>query len=70
MHMFKNVSFEDSVCSLCNKPHKSLECPSIIELEVTNTSQSEGNIKKYDRNYENLPTKHVHKNVKMMTDHS
>lgn len=52
MHMFKNVSFEDSVCSLCNKPHKSLECPSIIELEVTNTSQTEGNTRNYDTKYD------------------
>ncbi len=37
-HNFKNVSFEDVGCSLCHKPHKSLECPSlrsIIEMEVS-----------------------------------
>ncbi len=37
-HIFKNVSFEGVGCSLCHKPHKSLECPSlrsIIEMEVS-----------------------------------
>ncbi len=55
-HAFKTVSFEDRVCSLFNKAHKSLECPSlrsIIELEVTNTSQSEGKIRKNDNQYDN-----------------
>ncbi len=39
-HIFKNVSFEDVGCSLCHKPHKSLECPSlrsIIEMEVSSS---------------------------------
>ncbi len=28
-HIFKDVSFEDVGCTLCHKPHKSLECPSL-----------------------------------------
>ncbi len=37
-HIFKNVSFEDVGCTLCHKPHKSLECPSLhshIEMKVS-----------------------------------
>ncbi len=39
-HIFNNISFADVDCSLCHKPHKSLECPSlhsIIEMEVSST---------------------------------
>ncbi len=39
-HIFKNVSFEDVGCTLCHKPHKSLECPSLcslIEMEVSSS---------------------------------
>ncbi len=27
-HVFKNVTFSDVGCTLCNEPHKSLDCPS------------------------------------------
>ncbi len=40
LHIFKNVSLEDVGCSLCHKPHKSLECPSlrfIIEMKVSSS---------------------------------
>ncbi len=39
-HVFKNVSFNDVGCTLFNKSHKSLECPSlrsIIETEVSSS---------------------------------
>ncbi len=50
----KNVSLEDSVCSLCHKAHNSLEClslRSIIEMVVTSTSQTVGNVKEYGTKY-------------------
>ncbi len=40
-HVFKNVSFNDVSCTLCNESHKSLDCPSlcsIIEMEVSSSA--------------------------------
>ncbi len=40
-HVFKNVTFNDVGCTLCNEPHKSLDCPSlrsIIEMEVSSSA--------------------------------
>ncbi len=40
-HMFENVPFSDVGCTLCNEPHKFLECPSlcsIIEIEVSSSA--------------------------------
>ncbi len=40
-HIGKNVSFEDTGCTLYQKPHKSLECLSlrlIIEMEVSSST--------------------------------
>ncbi len=42
-HIFKNVSFNDVTCSLCNESHKSLDCPSlhyIIKMEVSSSSST------------------------------
>ncbi len=49
-HVFKNVTFEDTVCSICQKGHKSLEYPSlrfVIEIEVSCTSLVEDNTREY-----------------------
>ncbi len=54
-HTFKNVSFNDDICSLCQKPHKCLDCPSlrsIIELEITITAQNVEQTGKQERNYD------------------
>ncbi len=40
-HVFKNVTFSDVGCTLCNESHKSLDCPSlhsIIEMEVSSSA--------------------------------
>ncbi len=40
-HVFKNVTFSDVGCILCNESHKSLDCPalrSIIEMEVSSSA--------------------------------
>ncbi len=40
-HVFKNVTFSDVGCTICNEPHKSLDCPSlcsIIEMEVSSSA--------------------------------
>ncbi len=40
-HVFKNVTFSDFGCTLCNESHKSLDCPSlcsIIEMEVSSSA--------------------------------
>ncbi len=44
-HVFKNVTFSDIGCTLCNESHKSLDCPSlpsIIELEVSSSASPNG----------------------------
>ncbi len=41
-HVFKNVSFNNVGCTLCNESHKSLDCPSlcsIIEMEISSSGQ-------------------------------
>ncbi len=38
---FKNITFSDVGCTLCNKSHKSLDCPSlrsIIDMEVSSSA--------------------------------
>ncbi len=58
-HIFKNVSFNDVNCTLCNESHKSLDCPSlrsIIEMEVSsscspNTSSSDSRSRSPNRDY-------------------
>ncbi len=40
-HVFKNVTFSDIGCTLCNEPHKSLDWPSlrsIMEMEVSSSA--------------------------------
>ncbi len=40
-HVFKNVTYSDVGCTLCNESHKSLDCPSlrsIIEMEVSSSA--------------------------------
>ncbi len=40
-HVFKNVTFSDVGCTLCNEPHNLLDCPSlhsIIEMEVSSSA--------------------------------
>ncbi len=40
-HVFKNITFSDVGCTLCNESHKSLDCPllrSIIEREVVSST--------------------------------
>ncbi len=42
-HVFKNVSFNDIACTLCNESHKSLVCPSLCSMSSsasTNDSSS------------------------------
>ncbi len=44
-HVFKNVTFNDVGCTLCNEAHKSLDCPSlrsIIEMEVSSSASHIG----------------------------
>jgi hypothetical protein len=51
-HTFKNVTFEDNVCSLCNKCHKSLDCPSLrmmIDSEINENSDLVRSLNNYDR---------------------
>ncbi len=40
-HVFKNVTFREVNCTLCNESHKSLECPSlrsIIKIVVSSSN--------------------------------
>ncbi len=40
-HVFKNFTFSDVGCTLCNESHKSLYCPSlcsIIKMEVSSSA--------------------------------
>ncbi len=58
-HVFKNVTFNDVNCTLCNESHKSLDCPSlhsIIEMEVSsscspNSSSSDSRSWSLNRDY-------------------
>ncbi len=50
-HVFKNVTFSDIGCTLCNEAHKSLDCPSlrsIIELEVSSSASPNDSISSSD----------------------
>ncbi len=43
-YVFKNVTFNNVGCTLCNEPHKSLDCPflrSIIEMEVSSSASAD-----------------------------
>ncbi len=58
-HIFKNVSFEDDSYTLCHKPHKSLECPSlrsIIEMEVSSSTMSTDSTSNTSDNRSRSPT--------------
>ncbi len=40
-HVFKNITFSEVGCTLCNESHKSLDCPSLhsmIEMEVSSSA--------------------------------
>ncbi len=53
-HIFKNVSFNDVNCTLCNESHKSLDSPSfrsMIEMRSRSPSRSPG---RYDRGFDAL----------------
>ncbi len=38
LHVFKNITFSDVRCTLCNEPHKSLVCPSLRSVIESSAS--------------------------------
>ncbi len=60
-HIFKNVSFEDDGFTLCHKPLKSLECPSLrsmIEMVVSSSTMPADSTSSASENRSCSPSHH------------
>ncbi len=78
-HVFKNVTFSDVGCTLCNESHKSLDCPSlcsIIEMEVSSSaspndssSSSDSHSHSHNRDFSSCRCYYIHMGLASHLDH-
>ncbi len=69
-HVFKNITFRDVGCTLCNESHKSLDCPSlhsIIQMEVSSSaspndssSSSDSCSRSHNRDFSSCRRRYIH----------
>ncbi len=77
-HVFKNITFSDIGYTLCNEPHKSLDCSSlrsIIEMEVSssaspNNSNSSSYSSSCSPNHDYSSCRHHYRNRSLSTSRS